>query len=427
MRPSFLSLVAPALVLAGCGDVAVPMEWVEIQMSEVAPRDGGLDSVSVGVDAATRGGDDAQGSADAAAEAGSEDDSTSGHGGEDGFVAGGSGGASSAPGPGGAGARGATSGTGGVSSGMGGASSGTGGAPSGTGGVAGDGSASAAGAAGATGEVEEGVGGSISSGAAGGLGGGGGTPGDSGGGSTSVGEPAQGGSGAGSDGAGAGGSAGGSVSGDDSSFTLAVIGSSTAAGDGASAFDFAWVGLLDDSLRAAVTTPFVLDNFARGGYTSTQLLPGSGLDGNLDDALEARPDLILVALAGSNDLSSGTTTAQFMARLTEIRDVAFAAGIPVFFVSTAPKDLDRDQREALELWARTMGESFGACPIPGAASPYSPCFIDIFHALASPSLGLASEFNSGDGIHLNDAGHARIFEVAEPIIKPYVCSRTACR
>jgi hypothetical protein len=40
---------------------------------------------------------------------------------------------------------------------------------------------------------------------------------------------------------------------------------------------------------------------------------------------------------------------------------------------------------------------------------------------------VASAYGAGDGIHLNDAGHARIFEAAEAIVKPYVCSRVACR
>ena len=52
---------------------------------------------------------------------------------------------------------------------------------------------------------------------------------------------------------------------------------------------------------------------------------------------------------------------------------------------------------------------------------------DIFAPLANASLGVASAYGAGDGIHLNDGGHARIFEVAEAIVKPYVCSRVACR
>jgi hypothetical protein len=59
------------------------------------------------------------------------------------------------------------------------------------------------------------------------------------------------------------------------------------------------------------------------------------------------------------------------------------------------------------------------------ATAYGPCFIDIFAPLANALLGVASAY--GVGIHFNDAGHARIFEVAEAIVKPYVCSSVACR
>ena len=53
--------------------------------------------------------------------------------------------------------------------------------------------------------------------------------------------------------------------------------------------------------------------------------------------------------------------------------------------------------------------------------------IDVFDPLANAGLGVRSEFSAGDGIHLNDAGHAAIFELAEAVIEPYVCSVTACR
>src|SRR6185503_11423820 len=104
---------------------------------------------------------------------------------------------------------------------------------------------------------------------------------------------------------------------------------------------------LDEALEQIVATSFSSTNLAVGGYSTESLMPGSASEGNIDDAIELEPNLILVALAGSNDLSAGVSGETFMSRLTTIRDSAVAAGIPVFFLSTAPKDLSTDEREAL--------------------------------------------------------------------------------
>ncbi|HZY08063.1 MAG TPA: SGNH/GDSL hydrolase family protein, partial [Ilumatobacteraceae bacterium] len=188
-----------------------------------------------------------------------------------------------------------------------------------------------------------------------------------------------------------------------------------------------WVALLARSLDDAVVPTFTSSNLAVGGYTTVELLPGSKADGSIDDAISGRPNLILVSLAGSNDLSAGTSQSTFLSRLTSVRDTAQAAGVPVFFVSTAPKDLSDSERRELRDWATAMSTTFATCWVPESATPYAPCFIDIFAPLANASLGIASTYGAGDGIHLNDAGHARIFEIADAIVKPYVCSRVACR
>jgi acyl-CoA thioesterase I len=212
-----------------------------------------------------------------------------------------------------------------------------------------------------------------------------------------------------------------------SDFTLAIVGSSTAAGDGASTQANAWAAQLEVSLAARLEGGVALHNFASGGFTSAELAPGSGHPGSVDAALAIEPDLILVALAGSNDLSEGTTGPELISRLTLLRDTAIAARVPVFFLSTAPKDLTATERETLAAWALDMGQSFGSCPVPDRSTGHSPCFIDVFAALADDSLGLAAAYDSGDGIHINDAGHAVIYALVQNIVEPFVCSRARCR
>ena len=133
-----------------------------------------------------------------------------------------------------------------------------------------------------------------------------------------------------------------------------------------------------------------------------------------------------MALAGSNDISAGTTSAELTSRLAQLRDSALAAGIPVFFFSTAPKSLSQPEREQLASWASNLAQSFASCPLPGEAAAYAPCFIDVFTPLADARLGLAAAYDSGDGIHINDAGHAVIYDRVRRIVEPYVCSRARC-
>ena len=211
------------------------------------------------------------------------------------------------------------------------------------------------------------------------------------------------------------------------SFHIAVIGSSTANGVGASSGDSAWASLLQSSLSGRATTPVTTSNLAVGGYTAKDLAPGSGMPGSIDDAIREKPDLILVALAGSNDLDGLITTELFVSQLVTLRETAKAAGIPTFFMGTLPKNFTPENRQLLIDFDRAMASEFGACWIPGATTPYAPCYIDVFESLADAAHGLAPEYDSGDGQHPNDAGHAVLFRAADAIVEPYVCSKTSCR
>jgi lysophospholipase L1-like esterase len=211
------------------------------------------------------------------------------------------------------------------------------------------------------------------------------------------------------------------------SFHISVIGSSTASGFGASSGTLAWASLLEASLNERVTTRVTTSNLAVGGYTAYDLAPGSGTAGSIDNAISEKPDLIIVALAGSNDLDGTITTEFFISQLVALRETAKAAGIPTFFMGTLPKNFTDDNRRLLVAFDRAMASEFGACWIPGTSKPYAPCYIHVFESLADSALGLAPEYDSGDGQHPNDAGHAVLFQAAAAIVEPYVCSKTSCR
>jgi lysophospholipase L1-like esterase len=49
------------------------------------------------------------------------------------------------------------------------------------------------------------------------------------------------------------------------------------------------------------------------------------------------------------------------------------------------------------------------------------CFVDIYAMLAGPDGGLSPTFDSGDGVHLNDAGHALVFNEVKAVLQQKRC------
>jgi len=210
-------------------------------------------------------------------------------------------------------------------------------------------------------------------------------------------------------------------------FKLVVIGSSTAAGTGASSQARSWVEQLSQSLRRSVEGTITTENLAVPGYSNHDLAQGSAKPGNIDEALRLKPDLLIIALAGGNDLALGSSQEEYISRIERLRTQANAADSPVFVMGTAPKDVDDAQRRQLKAWSSAMLTTFNECWVPGQTSAHSPCFIPIFDVLADANLGIAAKYSAGDGTHVNDAGHARILERTLPIVQPYVCSVTRCQ
>ena len=145
----------------------------------------------------------------------------------------------------------------------------------------------------------------------------------------------------------------------------------------------------------------------------------------MDDALALQPQLLVVGLGGSNDLSGEMTTERFVAELERVRSVAEARGVPTFFMGTLPKNLTPWDRELLKEWDSAMATRLGTCWVPGDGEAHDECFIGVFDVLADTTLGLAPEFDSGDG-HPNDVGHALLFEHSLRVIEPYVCANIEC-
>lgn len=199
-----------------------------------------------------------------------------------------------------------------------------------------------------------------------------------------------------------------------------VIGSSTPAGAGATP-DHGWVDLLQGAYAARGVT---VVNLAMGGSLSYQGVPTAtpltaGRPGpdpvhNIDAALARTPVLVVVSYP-SNDEAAGYAAEETVANILAIRAGAVAQGVSVAVTSSQPRRAAPTAQQAAvaEQVDRRLADAFGAC------------FVDVRSTLATPDDTLDPRYDSGDGQHLNDAGHAVVFERLQAMLGSGRCVRVA--
>ncbi len=186
---------------------------------------------------------------------------------------------------------------------------------------------------------------------------------------------------------------------------LVVIGSSTAAGAGASPIDSAWVPRFTRFVQEMNPDNTVI-NLAMGGYQTYHLMPTGNPPPpnrpwpdsarNITRALAHRPDAIIVNLP-SNDATAGYSAAEQLANFDTIVGEARAAGVPVWVCTTQPRNLGPEQVR-VQLAVRDS-----------IFSRYGDFTLNFWDQLATPGGLLDAGFDAGDGIHLNNSGHRLLF------------------
>lgn len=194
-----------------------------------------------------------------------------------------------------------------------------------------------------------------------------------------------------------------------------VMGSSSAWGAGASSDSKSWVGLLKQSDIAANAT---LHNIAMGGHSTYHALaaqctvsasrPKFSADHNFDKAVSLKPDLVILSYP-SNDAAAGLAAVESAANLLLLRWQLALKNSAVLVLSSQPRNMDKaKQLQLLELDKLLK-------PVLG------PCLVEL-HALLADSQGnLAEQYNSGDGVHLNDAGHAVVYKAVVQRLESRQC------
>lgn len=183
--------------------------------------------------------------------------------------------------------------------------------------------------------------------------------------------------------------------------TLVIMGSSTAAGSGASTPDSSWAGRYTRYLEQFYPEVRVI-NLAAGGYGTHHLLPDGTVvpagrplpdpEHNITKALTFRPDVIILNLP-SNDASQNYLPEEQLANHQIIVGQAQYAGILIWVTTTQPRNFEPYQIEIQRQVRAGLRERYG-----------DHC-IDFWDGLATPEGFLDKKYDAGDGIHLNDAGH----------------------
>ena len=197
---------------------------------------------------------------------------------------------------------------------------------------------------------------------------------------------------------------------------VVVLGSSTAAGTGPSSSDSAWVNKYRKHLQAINPANEVI-NLAVGGTTTYHIMPTgfvSPIAGrpspnsqkNISMAISLNADAIIVNMP-SNDASNFFTPAEQLYNFDSLVAAGTAAGIPVWICTTQPRNgFNSTQIQ----WQIDVKDS--------VLSRYGNNAIDFWSTIATITGSINPLYNSGDGIHLNNAGHAILFNRAEAVDIP---------
>lgn len=197
---------------------------------------------------------------------------------------------------------------------------------------------------------------------------------------------------------------------------VSIIGSSSAAGQGASSSDLSWVGLLRKEYQEQAVS---ISNLARGGYTTYQALSSQcqvhesrrqpDPDHNIDQALALQADLVLMSFP-SNDATLGYAAQESVSNVLLMRDHLAAKGVALMVLSSQPRnDVSATAVSRLKAFDEGLQQALGAC------------FVPVYAGLATVDDKLKPEYNSGDGVHLNNAGHLLVFEAVKVRINSNEC------
>lgn len=188
---------------------------------------------------------------------------------------------------------------------------------------------------------------------------------------------------------------------------IVVLGSSTAAGWGPSKPDSSWVNRLQKRFDTDKKKARII-NLALGGFTTYQMMPNgfntpSGrpqpdINRNVTKALLLHPDMILINMP-TNDIANNYSDEEIMANFQTVVKLIADSKTDYILTGTQPRNFAwPDQCQHL----KTLDDKL--------VSTFKGHVNSILTKLSTPAYTILDKYSAGDGVHLNDKGHAVIYE-----------------
>lgn len=198
---------------------------------------------------------------------------------------------------------------------------------------------------------------------------------------------------------------------------IVILGSSTAAGSGASSYSNSWVGKLSShysSLQAGHT----VTNLAVGGYNTYQILPtgtphpgrpGQDTFRNITSAVAVHKATTVIVNMPSNDVANSYGVDETLSNYRKIKYYCDSAGVRLFITTSQPRNFADQGKlgQLIQIKDSTVAQ-------------YGNYSIDFWTTIANADGTINPSYNA-DGIHVNDAAHEIFFQrvKAKPIINLY--------
>ncbi len=197
---------------------------------------------------------------------------------------------------------------------------------------------------------------------------------------------------------------------EDHVFRIVVLGSSTAAGTGPSSPNNAWVWLYRNYLEQ-MDSRYDVINLAQGGFCTYNILPtGSSIPSgvsqtintskNITQALSLDPNGIIINMP-SNDAAYGFPVADQLANYNLILGAANAQSVPVWVTTPQPRNFGTN----------TTSLNIQMDMLTATYNTFGDMVIDFWTGFpVSGNNGILTQYDAGDGIHMNDAAHLVLFD-----------------
>lgn len=196
---------------------------------------------------------------------------------------------------------------------------------------------------------------------------------------------------------------------------VVVLGSSTAAGSGASSYANAWVSKYTAYLQS-VNPANTLVNLAVGGYNTYLIIPTGTPHGGRPDQDPARnvtaavatyhADVVIVNMP-TNDVANSYDVSETLLNYRRIKAYCDSAHVTLYIATSQPRNFTDAGKlgQLMQIRDSTVAQ-------------YGSYAIDFWNTLANADGTIQPAYNSGDGVHLNDAGHDLLFQrvKAKPVL-----------